>query len=29
VQIHEKHEWWLRDMLKKDDGFFETKASNH
>jgi starvation-inducible DNA-binding protein len=21
VQIHEKHEWWLRDMLKKDDGF--------
>jgi starvation-inducible DNA-binding protein len=21
VQIHEKHEWWLRDVLKKDDGF--------
>jgi starvation-inducible DNA-binding protein len=21
VQIHEKHEWWLRDMLKRDDGF--------
>jgi starvation-inducible DNA-binding protein len=21
VQIHEKHEWWLRDMLKKRDGF--------
>jgi starvation-inducible DNA-binding protein len=20
VQIHEKHEWWLRDMLKKRDG---------
>jgi len=20
VQIHEKHEWWLRDILKKDDG---------
>ena len=21
VQIHEKHEWWLRDMLEKSDGF--------
>ena len=20
VQIHEKYEWWLRDMLKKGDG---------
>jgi starvation-inducible DNA-binding protein len=20
VQIHEKHEWWLRDMLRKNDG---------
>ncbi len=20
VQIHEKHEWWLRDILAKDDG---------
>lgn len=20
VQIHEKHEWWLRDMLRKRDG---------
>jgi len=20
VQIHEKHEWWLRDILKKHDG---------
>ena len=20
VQIHEKHEWWLRDILRKDDG---------
>jgi starvation-inducible DNA-binding protein len=20
VQVHEKHEWWLRDMLKKRDG---------
>lgn len=24
VQIHEKHEWWLRDMLKRGDGFFVT-----
>ena len=29
VQIHEKHEWWLRDMLKRDDGFFEGKLSAH
>jgi starvation-inducible DNA-binding protein len=21
VQIHEKHEWWLRDMLRTGDGF--------
>jgi starvation-inducible DNA-binding protein len=20
VQVHEKHEWWLRDMLRKGDG---------
>ena len=20
VQIHEKHEWWLRDMLRRNDG---------
>jgi starvation-inducible DNA-binding protein len=20
VQIHEKHEWWMRDMLRKGDG---------
>ena len=20
VQIHEKHEWWLRDILRRDDG---------
>jgi starvation-inducible DNA-binding protein len=20
VQIHEKHEWWLRDMLRQNDG---------
>jgi starvation-inducible DNA-binding protein len=22
VQIHEKHEWWLRDMLRKRDGLY-------
>jgi starvation-inducible DNA-binding protein len=22
VQVHEKHEWWLRDILRKNDGFF-------
>jgi starvation-inducible DNA-binding protein len=21
VQVHEKHEWWLRDMLRSGDGF--------
>lgn len=21
VQVHEKHEWWLRDILEKGDGF--------
>jgi starvation-inducible DNA-binding protein len=21
VQIHEKHEWWARDILRRDDGF--------
>jgi len=21
VQVHEKHEWWLRDMLRRGDGF--------
>jgi hypothetical protein len=20
VQVHEKHEWWLRDMLRRGDG---------
>jgi starvation-inducible DNA-binding protein len=20
VQVHEKHEWWLRDILRKRDG---------
>ena len=24
VQIHEKHEWWLRDMLKKEDGLIAS-----
>ena len=30
VQIHEKHEWWLRDMLRKDDGLIPSheKASH-
>ena len=23
VQIHEKHEWWMRDLLKKGDGFVQ------
>ena len=23
VQIHEKHEWWLRDMLEKHDGLLD------
>jgi len=23
VQVHEKHEWWLRDMLRKDDGLYQ------
>jgi starvation-inducible DNA-binding protein len=24
VQIHEKHEWWLRDMLRRNDGLVGT-----
>ncbi|RPI49551.1 MAG: DNA starvation/stationary phase protection protein [Acidobacteria bacterium] len=24
VQIHEKHEWWLRDIVRKDDGFHRS-----
>jgi starvation-inducible DNA-binding protein len=24
VQIHEKHEWWLRDILRTGDGFYDT-----
>jgi starvation-inducible DNA-binding protein len=20
VQVHERHEWWLRDILRRDDG---------
>ena len=23
VQLHEKHEWWLRDILEKQDGFMD------
>ena len=23
VQVHEKQEWWLRDILRKDDGFYK------
>ncbi len=26
VQIYEKQEWWLRDILRKDDGFCSTEA---
>lgn len=26
VQIYEKHEWWLRDILRKDDGFCSAEA---
>jgi starvation-inducible DNA-binding protein len=26
VQIHEKHEWWLRDILKSNDGFFAVRT---
>jgi starvation-inducible DNA-binding protein len=22
VQVHEKHEWWLRDILRKNDGLY-------
>lgn len=24
VRIHEKHEWWLRDILRKDDGLVRS-----
>lgn len=27
VQVHEKHEWWLRDMLKRSDGLGELEES--
>ena len=27
VQVHEKHEWWLRDMLRRADGFGEPGDS--
>jgi DNA-binding ferritin-like protein len=26
VQIYEKQEWWLRDLLRRDDGFCSTEA---
>ncbi len=26
VQIHEKHEWWLRDILRKGDGFHTSEG---
>jgi starvation-inducible DNA-binding protein len=25
VQIHEKHEWWLRDILREGDGFYDRR----
>ena len=24
VQVHEKHEWWVRDILRTGDGFFNS-----
>lgn len=27
VQVHEKHEWWLRDILKTGDGFYSSRES--
>ena len=27
VQVHEKHEWWLRDILRTGDGFYSTGAT--
>lgn len=26
VQVYEKHEWWLRDILRKDDGLCSNEA---
>lgn len=26
VQVHEKHEWWLRDILRKRDGLCTQDA---
>lgn len=26
VQVYEKQEWWLRDILRKDDGFCGTES---
>lgn len=28
VQVHEKHEWWARDILRLGDGFFETATQD-
>jgi len=27
VQLHEKHEWWLRDILERGDGLFDIGKS--
>jgi len=29
VQVHEKQEWWLRDILRHGDGLTETKSHRH
>jgi starvation-inducible DNA-binding protein len=28
VQVHEKHEWWLRDILREGDGFHNGEERN-
>jgi starvation-inducible DNA-binding protein len=27
VQVHEKHEWWLRDILRSGDGFYGAERA--
>ncbi len=27
VQIHEKHEWWARDILRSGDGFYGSERA--
>jgi starvation-inducible DNA-binding protein len=27
VQVHEKHEWWLRDILRKGDGLTQPASA--